>query len=196
LTEYFNLTRALFIMLNSLLSALGIQPKNLTEARGTLDTAKSTIEQATALFSAAGLDMDAMLQAGPDSLKAHIDSLGAKDSELAVALEKINALETAAASASSDITALQEEIENARGLFEVVGYESPENGEDPEACKAAFESYVKKAAALELAKVGHAPVSFVPEQKIGAKQLTAAEFGALPTHEKMNFATSGGRIAG
>ena len=183
-------------MLNSLLSALGIQPKNLTEARGTLDNAKATIEQATALFTAAELDMDALLQAGPDSLKAHIDSLGAKDGELAAALDKINALEAASTENFFTISSLEEEVQTARGLFEVVGYESPENGDDPEACKAAFESYVKKAAALELAKVGHAPVSFVPEQKIGSRQLTAAEFGALPTFEKMNFATSGGRIVG
>ena len=61
--------------LSSVLSALGLAPKTLTEARGTLDTSKATLESVAALFTTAGLNLEAFLGAGPESLKAHLASL-------------------------------------------------------------------------------------------------------------------------
>ena len=164
-------------MFTALLSALGLQPKNLQEARGTLDSAKGTLEQVGALFTAAGLNLEQMLEAGPESLKAHVASFAAKDIELAAALEKINALEASAADSNDLIATLEESAQTAQGLFEIVGFVSPEISEgadEGEAFKSAFASHVKQAAALELSKHGHPPVAIVPDAPVIVQNPVAA----------------------
>jgi hypothetical protein len=69
--------------LSDLLSAIGLAPKTLADAQAKLTPAKATLDSVAALFSAAGLDLDAMLAAGPDALKAHLDSLGESAKTLA-----------------------------------------------------------------------------------------------------------------
>jgi hypothetical protein len=61
--------------LSSVLSALGIKPKNLEEARLTIEPARASLESVAALFTTAGLNLEAFLGAGPESLKAHLASI-------------------------------------------------------------------------------------------------------------------------
>lgn len=79
-----------------LLSKVGFAPKTLTEAREISADAKTSLEAVAALFAAAGLNLDAMLEAGPESLKAHLDSISeAGDEAVARAVELEAQLETA-----------------------------------------------------------------------------------------------------
>lgn len=81
---------------NDLLAKVGLAPKTLTEAEDILAPTKATLDSVAALFAAAGLNLDAMLEAGPESLKAHLDSISeAGDEAVARAVELEAQLETA-----------------------------------------------------------------------------------------------------
>lgn len=182
-------------MLKALFSKLGLQPKNLTEASEANVAAKTFADSVNALFAEAGLNLEQLLEAGPAALKAHIDSLGAKDGELAAALAKINELETAAGDASATIATLEEWGEAASGLLESIGFQPTEDAEaSPEAVKAAFASHVKKAAALELAKAGHPAVAAAVNEGPKVLEMSLEAFNALNSAEKMKFAKAGGRL--
>lgn len=134
-----------------LLSALGIAPKNLAEAHHALAPAKQTLDSVSALFTAAGLDLDAMLAAGPDALKAHLDSLRASDAQLAEAQAKIATLETDLAASAANLTQAEAalaaaEAEFADDLDELVSVE-------------------EKARQL-LAASGHAPLGEAPAESL------------------------------
>jgi hypothetical protein len=72
---------------SDLLAAVGLAPKTLPQAKETLDTANATLDSVAALFEAAGLNLEQMLAAGPDALKAHIESIDNAE-ELATALQE------------------------------------------------------------------------------------------------------------
>jgi len=146
-------------MFDKLLSALGLQPKSLDQARGTLESAKVFAESVNALFTSAGLNLEQMLAAGPDALKAHIESIGSADESMADALLENERLQTELDAATAKAAALAE-------TFKAVGFEVAEGAD----AKAEFAEHVKKASALELAKAGHPPVAHVPTNAIGVTQ--------------------------
>ena len=61
--------------LSTVLASLGLKPKNLEEARNAIEPARATLDNVNALFAAAGLNLETLLAAGPESLKAHLASL-------------------------------------------------------------------------------------------------------------------------
>lgn len=136
--------------LSDILSKLGFAPKDLEQARTAMEPAKATLELVGTLFANAGLNLDQMLEAGPDALKAHLDAMNAADEKLAAALERCDELKAENEAVKAASVALGE-------AFESVGFK-PTAGAD---VKAAFADHVKKAAALELAKAGHPPVKAV-----------------------------------
>lgn len=135
----------------SALLPLLFAPKTLDQAKGTLATAATTLESVSAMFTAAGLDMEQMLAVGQDALKAHIASVSANDAELATAQSNVKDLEAKLTAAKARATACE-------ALLATIGATADTK---PEAFAGLLETHVKTSAAAELAKTGHAPVGHV-----------------------------------
>jgi hypothetical protein len=152
---------------SELLSAIGLAPKTLDQAKATIDTAKPALDSVASLFAAAGLDLDTMLAAGPDSLKAHLASLTAKDAELATAQAKVFALEASLTATGTELTDLKgahaQLTVTHSGLCQSINFTADAKGADgkPLAFADAFKSHVAKEAAMLLAKDGRPPVAHV-----------------------------------
>lgn len=154
------------------LASLVNKPTTLTAAHTIVDGAKAQLDSVSALFSAAGLNLETMLSAGPDALKAHLASLGAADAALATATARINELTAAAsaattahaialAAASTEFHALNTKLTASHSVLTALGLD-PKAAIDEPAAKKAFTAHVQKAANLELAKSGHPPIREVP----------------------------------
>lgn len=157
---------------SELLSAVGLKPKDLEQARTALEPAKATLESVAEMFTQAGLDLDAMLTAGPDSLKAHLDTLKAADMALAKLEDENEQIKT-------QLAATETKVATYVAAFDAVGFKFGEKSD----VKADFAEHIKKAAAVELAKAGHPPVPMVPENKPDAGQTDkelAAAWKAMP----------------
>lgn len=171
--------------LSDILAKVGLAPKNLNEAREIIEPAKATLDSVAALFTAAGLDLDTLLAAGPDSLKAHLDGLSAKDAELATAQASV-----------ADLTAKLGEAEKARDAFNASSVASAEllstiglkleASLKPEEVKPAFEKHVSLRAAELLAKTGTPPVANIIEGETKPEAvLTDADH--LAAYEALSF---------
>jgi hypothetical protein len=156
---------------SAVLSLLGIGPKTLPQAQATLETAKSTFDSVDAMFSSAGLNLEQMLAAGPDALKAHIASLGAKDVDLAAAQAKTAELEGKLAAAASETEAANAKFSAIGAALEPLGITATTK---PEEYSAVVAAHVKQAASLELAKTGHAPVAIVTPEQIATPSADAS----------------------
>jgi hypothetical protein len=143
--------------LSDFLASLTAPAKTLTEAKGALDQSRATLDSVAAMFTAAGLDLDAMLAAGPESLKAHLALLATKDAELAAALEKSGQLEAQLKTANDAIATHGTALALRDGFLSAIGF-SVKPEATAEDAKNAFAKHTKEAAALELAKAGHPPV--------------------------------------
>lgn len=160
--------------LSQILSAVGLAPKDLEQARNTIEPAKAALEQVNTLFSNAGLNLESMLESGPDALKAHIESLSNSDEELANALLEVESLTAKAEKAEAKAVAIEAAVAST-GL-NLAGVED---------AKAAFADHVKKAAAVELAKAGHPPVAVVNAGNTPATQDDIfATYKAMPPGEE------------
>ena len=149
-------------MLSQILAALGIAPKTLPQATETLGQAKTTLDSVAALFTAAGLNLEQMLAAGPDSLKAHLESIDNSD-ELAEALQENEKLSTKLESETKLLNGAIDKIDGFVACFGAVGLAvDARAAAKPEDFKSAFEAHVKKAATLELSKTGHPPAHVPP----------------------------------
>ena len=183
-----------------LLSAFGLAPKTLDQAKASLDSAKPALDSVAALFSTAGLDLDSLIAAGPDSLKAHLDGLSANDADLASAQAKVTALEGQLAARDLDVTAAAANLiaSNAKisALNQAIGFNPAEKGEDgnPLEFKAAFESHVAKQSALLLAKDGRPPVKQAGLKQVESNVMTRSAYLALSPKDGLAFAKAGGRI--
>jgi len=122
-----------------------------------IEPAKATLDAVNALFTNAGLDLDAMLAAGPDSLKAHIACASANDEELAAVKSELESLKASTKN-------LGQQLETYEATFNATGFKPTKDGD----VKAEFAAHVKKAAALELAKAGHPPVVHIDSKAPGA----------------------------
>lgn len=160
--------------LSEILSIVGLAPKDLEQARSTIEPAKAALEQVNTLFANAGLNLEAMLEAGPDSLKAHIDSIGQSNEELAAALLEIERVRGEADIAEAALAKLQEAVAATGWCCDGV-----------DDVKTAFADHVKKAAAIELAKVGHPPVAVIPTGAAAATDSEIfAQYKAMQTGEE------------
>lgn len=141
--------------LSAVLSALGLAPKTLPQAKETIDGAKATLDSVAALFTAAGLNLEQMLAAGPDALKAHLESLD--DSEaLAEAVLENDRLSTELETAKASTLALNSQLSALNFVASEVGLKV-EAATKPEDIKTAFAAHIAKATTLALAKTGHPP---------------------------------------
>lgn len=186
--------------ISAILSAIGIAPKNLPQASETLATAKSTLEQVSAMFAAANLNLDQMLAGGLDSLRAHIASVD-NSAEVTTLTDKVTTLTAAATAAATTIAAQSKAIEGhnatistAKALLVSVGFTNDIATAKAEDVKAAFADHTKKAAALELQKAGHAPVATIDPNAIDTKTMTRAAFSALSPGAKSRFSLAGGKL--
>lgn len=163
---------------SGILAALGLGPKTLDQARGTLAEAATTLNSVSALFTAAGLNLETMLAAGPESLKAHIESLSAKALDVEAAAGRETLLKEQVATLTADLNSATHKFSVIGGVLAPVGITATTK---PEEYSALLSKHVKEQAALELAKTGHAPVPAATEQQIAAvaKKMTRAEHYAI-----------------
>jgi len=155
--------------LSSVLSALGIKPKNLEEARLTIEPARASLESVAALFTTAGLNLEAFLGAGPESLKAHLASIDNAAQVAALSLELASA-KSALETTAGEVASLEASLEARTAVLSTLGIAEMQTADTPEDIKTAFETHVAKQVVLANAKMGHPPV-----QQIDANAAPAAE---------------------
>jgi hypothetical protein len=161
--------------LSSILAALGLAPKTLEQARAVIEPAKATLDSVNALFTAAGLNLEQMLTAGPDALQAHLASLDNSE-ELAVALAEVERLNSEATENDQKLAALTAGLSANQEIFASVGLKLDGAAPDAAAFKTAFDAHVAKQTTLALAKTGHPPVVHV--DAAAEASLTDAEIAA------------------
>lgn len=147
-------------MLTSLLSSLGLAPKTLNEASDTLATAKSFADSVNALFTSAGLNLEQLLAAGPDSLKAHLEGIDSSE-ELAEALQANEELTTNLATLQGISDSHAARATSLEATLAVAGFTLAADAK-PADFKPAFEAHVAKQVALALSQTGHPPVAHLP----------------------------------
>lgn len=162
---------------SDLLASVGLAPKTLPQAKETIDTAKATLDSVAALFTAADLNLEQMLAAGPESLKAHLDSLD-NGEELAEALQQNEALEKQVSDYTDQVADLGNQLATADELLSAIGLSPLTSDHTPEQAKSAFSDHVSKQVTLALAKTGHPP-AHVPTSAEAAP-------GATPTGAELH----------
>jgi hypothetical protein len=169
--------------LSSVLSALGLAPKTLTEARGTLDTSKATLESVAALFTTAGLNLEAFLAAGPESLKAHLASIDNAGQVASLSLELASA-KSALETRAGEVASLEASLAARTSVLSTLGIAELQTADTPAAIKTAFESHVAKQTTLALAKTGHPPVAHIDANAAPAAEQISDE-AHLAAYEKL-----------
>jgi hypothetical protein len=172
--------------LSSVLSALGLAPKTLTEARGTLDTSKATLESVAALFTTAGLNLEAFLGAGPESLKAHLASIDNAAQVAALSLELASA-KSALETTAGEVACLEASLAARTFVLSTLGIAELQTADTPEAIKTAFAAHVAKQTTLALAKTGHPPVAHIDANAAPAAEQLSDE-AHLAAYEKLEGA--------
>jgi hypothetical protein len=176
---------------SDLLASVGLAPKTLPQAKETIDSAKATLDSVDALFTAANLNLEQLLAAGPDALKAHLDSIDNTE-ELAEALQENEALSGKLEAVSADVSTLSSQLAALETVASTIGL-TPATALAPEAIAAAFEAHISKATTLALSKTGHPPAhvpaaDVVPVVKTDAD--IAKDYQAMkPGPERLAFYT-------
>lgn len=168
-------------MIQKLFALFSTPAVSLQAARETIEQSRATLDSVQAMFAAAGLNLEQMLEAGPDALKAHLASLDHS--------EAITDLQTKLATAEAGQTTLREELTAAKSAHEVTsaalqvhaellastGFKA-ESGATAEALKTAFAAHVEQQAASVLARDGRAAVPHLTAEQIaeGEKAAQAA----------------------
>jgi len=137
-----------------------------------------------ALFTSAGLNLETLLAAGPDSLKAHLETCSVKAEEFSALETKLSETTTKLGKSERDVMELSEAntlITAAIGLTGTAAHT------DATAIKTAFETHVAKQVVLANAKAGHPPVHQIdPNAGPAAEQLT--DEAHLAAYEKLEGA--------
>lgn len=141
-----------------------------------------------ALFTAAALDQAALVAAGPDALKLHIESLDNSE-ELAAALEANEDLQTKLTEAGKQLSGMQAQVDVSNEIFDAIGIEDPINPEaDAAGIKKAFEAHVAKQTTLALAKTGHPPAHVpkvdAPDTAVATDEQLLAEYEKMEAGDK------------
>ena len=176
-------------MLEKLRTLFASSPKTLPQATETITEARATLNSVGALFDNAGLNLEQLLTAGPDALKAHLESIDNTE-ELAEALQENEALSKNLEDANGHIGTLTANATAFLSVFSAVGFEGADIKADE--FKTKFDAHVSKQTTLALAKTGHPP-AHVPAADVtpGAKP-TGAELHATwkamkPSPERLAF---------
>jgi hypothetical protein len=182
-------------MLSKILSALGVAPKTLPQATETLGEAKATLDTVAALFTAAGLNLETLLAAGPDSLKAELEGRD-NTTALAEALQENERLDADLSAKVGELQTQNSKLQTATSLLERAGVKMEST---PDQATAAFEAFVAKSTTLALAKTGHPP-AHVPATAIDdvtppKNEGDAAAKAALTNYEALIVADNQARTA-
>lgn len=160
------------------------EAKTLDQAKTNSTAAKAKVEAVAQLFENAGLDVDAILSAGPDSLKAHLATIGATDAQLAEA-------KTALTVTQANVSTLTETITKNTATITTQAAKITE-----------LESAKTTAVAVAvemLAKAGHVVVKETPDKNAHVASTavlkTRAEVNAMSPVEKQKFYREGGRLS-
>jgi hypothetical protein len=148
--------------------------KTLALANDQLAAASARHEATAALFATAGLDLEAMLAAGPDSLKAHLAALTARDEELAAAKASLAEHAVALATARADHEQTAATAQAQAQLLASIGFDSARPAAD---LPATFAQHVALRATELLAHRGHPPLAAAgpgPDPATTATASTAA----------------------
>ena len=179
--------------LSSVLSALGLAPKTLDQAKTGLDQSKAFAESVNALFTSAGLNLETLLAAGPESLKSHLESLSGADEALAEALLENERLDTELATKASELSALSDQLSASHGILTQIGVNVTHTA-TPDEITAAFSAHVAKQVTLANAKMGHPPVQQIdPNAAPAAEQLSDETH--LAAYEKLEGAPARAYLA-
>lgn len=173
-------------------------------AKQLLDSLSPGFQALSAQFTNAGLDLAAILAAGPNGLKAHLEGLVAAavteaQRETAAALEKAAAEVATAQNALAQSQTARNQAEGTLSAVVAAAGVKVEAAATTEQIAKAIDDRIALRAGEELAKrgVGTFP-SNTPEAnptKPGASlTLTLAAFKALSSEEKMKFSRAGGSI--
>lgn len=160
------------------------EAKTLDQAKTNSTAAKAKVEAVAQLFENAGLDVDAMLSTGPDSLKAHLATVGATDAQLAE-------VKTALTVAQANTATLTETITKNSATITTQAAKITE-----------LESAKTTAVAVAvemLAKAGHVVVKDTPDKNTHVASTavlkTRAEVNAMSPGERQKFYRDGGRLS-
>lgn len=181
--------------LSAVLSALGLAPKNLDEARAALTPAKATLDSVATLFINAGLNLEQMLAGGPDALKSHLEALAGDDEALAAALLENENLDNQLATARTQIDEITAQRTALLSGLKALGLAEPtaEQPLDEAAVKAALDQHATKHAAVLLARTGHPGVKHIVDAP-SAPVMTRKQWEALDAAAKQTFFRSGGKL--
>jgi len=178
-------------MLSKLRELFTAPAVSLAAARETIEQSRQTLDSVNALFTAAGLNLEQMLAAGPDALKAHLASLDQADT-VATLQAQLDANATELTRLADTLKAEQTAhsvttaaLQTHADLLATIGFQ-PDPQAKPEAVKTAFAAHVEKRAAALLAQDGRPPVDHIaPDAKrteSPAEKATRAS--QLDTHYK------------
>ena len=181
-----------------LLAAAGLDFETLfragdSEALKAKLAASANLDAVKKLFTTADLDLDKMLAAGPDSLKAHLEMIDGDAAEVAEALKEAAQIKTKVSVMESTIGTISASRDGLVRLIEAIGL-SPADTNTPDGAKAAFSAHVKKQVAGEMALLGHPPVKETPGMSHGAKTMSREAFGKLTPRAKRDFSVNGGKL--
>lgn len=163
-------------MLEKLFARFTSAPKTLPQATETITEAKTTLDSVAALFTAAGLNLEQLLAAGPDALKAHLESLD-NSTELAEALQENEKLSADVTAAKAEAAAYQNRVAGMASIAATLGVADLATAE-PTAIGKAFEAHVSKQTTLALAKTGHPPAHVPAADTAFTAKPTGAELHA------------------
>ena len=181
-------------MLKALLASFSAAPKTLDQARHGLEKSAEFAASVNLLFTAAGLNLETLLAAGPDSLKAYLASFDGDDVALAALQTERDGLAGQLTLAQTQLAERTALITAHADLLKSIGVDTAA-ATTPEAVKPALDAHVAKQVTLALAKTGHPPVQHIDASSAGAPTtLSRAAWSALPSREAMAFINRGGRL--
>lgn len=149
---------------SALLASIGLLPKNPEEAKATREAAAATLARANDMFASAGLNLEQMLEAGPDALKAHLasldqaDAIKALEGKVSAAEASVTDLTGKLSAAETDHGVTKEALKTHADLLAATGFKAEPTAKADDV-KKAFNAHVEKAAALVLAKDGRPPIA-------------------------------------
>lgn len=164
-------------------------PKTLDQARSTFAEAKSALDRIAAMFSAAGLDFDALLAKGDLALKDYVAELNQKAvaaEQVATAAQAKLAEETAKReSVSAEKEALATTVAGHISIFSSIGFKPADvKGKDGAAAtaeeiatvfQAAFKSHVSSAVTQQLQEIGQPAAKLPTPSNVGGSFSSTAD---------------------
>jgi hypothetical protein len=171
---------------SDILAALGNKPKTLSQAQENLEPAKATLDSVGELFANADLDLDTMLAAGPDSLKAHLASFSADAEALDEAIAKNAELEVELADLREQNESLITQTSDLQAAVAEAGLELTEDQlASASEIKQALTTRAQDLAREHLAGAGHHALPETgpegdPSQAAPSAAKILAEYHAMP----------------